>query len=217
MAYTIWWQDIQGTQGATPHSDIDIYCLNWDGVTDPTTLRPIYDPQTYMPQNYYFVYDCAEDVCDYTTYDGASYYGSYYNHTSGQNKVLYLHKDSNPYYQDAFIAFSSDGSINYYNCMLMGTGTINNITQLYLRLSIPSPAGDNLYAWTDSTPLYAWTNTSLNLTVYTTMSNPSVTNFAGDNIILYDKNGNMLDYDFGNLWNGIKTADSNSIVVNTED
>lgn len=84
-------------------------------------------------------------------------------------------------------------------------------------VSQPSPAGDNLYAWTDSTPLYAWTNTSLNLTVYTTMSNPSVTNFVGDSIILYDKNGNMLDYDFGNLWNGIKTADSNSIVVNTED
>ena len=80
MAYTIWWQDIQGTQGETPHSDIDIYCLTWDGVTDPTTLRPTLDPQTHMPQNYYFVYDCAEDICDYTTYNNASYYGYYYEY-----------------------------------------------------------------------------------------------------------------------------------------
>ena len=161
MAYTIWWQDIQGTQGETPHSDIDIYCLTWDGVTDPTTLRPTLDPQTHMPQNYYFVYDCAEDICDYTTYNNASYYGYYYGYTAGQNKVLYFNKYSDPYYQDAFVAFSSDGSINYYNCTLMGTEVVNNITQLYLRLMVPAPAGgDHLYCWTDSNvpSYYGWGN-----------------------------------------------------------
>ena len=127
ISYTIWWTDPSAHEESYGYfSNYDVYSINWDGITNPTEVAI-----TLSPQNYYFIYDCAEDTCFQTTYNNNSYCGSSFTLLSGRNKIVRIKPTSE--YITADISIKSDGTIQFFNC----NGVVNN-SNIYVTIrSVP--------------------------------------------------------------------------------
>jgi hypothetical protein len=126
-SYTIWWTDPSAYEAPLGYfSNYDVYSINWDGTTNPTEVAI-----TLSPQNYYFIYDCAEDTCLQTTYNNNSYCGRSFTLLSGTNKIVRIKPTSG--YLTADISIKSNGTIQFFNC----NGVVNNSNIYVIVRSVP--------------------------------------------------------------------------------